>query len=196
MASDLSHLDDDRIRLALARVRRESTSQNGYAPKLIIGDVIRAAGVVLGQEAQTVEAVAAWDAAVHIADTFARQTETGWELRRHVKPADPACPQCEGSGMTFYTKDGHRFAADCRCKQITPIPGVAPRLADTVARLGGWGKLKGIPAEAYTFRRRDFIAEYLRAPNVERHVALAAGNRSGDLSRVQAGNLLDVPDGG
>ncbi len=192
MANDLMQLPDEQIRGACARLRRESrSSPNGFAPKLVLGDIVAAAGIILGSEAETVEAVAAWDLALRLADTFGRPIGDGYELRRLVGPPAPECERCAGAGMAIVQWEGRNFAKDCTCKAITSVPEFSDRLGDTVARLGGWGRLRSIPPDYFALRRKDFIAEYVRWVKVEKHLNSGNRKRSG-LTKISSDDLISL----
>lgn len=200
MALDLCHLEDRQIDVALARCRRESISSNGYPPKLVLGDILKKAGLVMGDEAESVEGVAAWDEAVKLAEKFGRPVGDGIELRRFVNPPLADCPLCTGSGMVVKAHGSSNVASVCSCKVVEEVPDVPERLKDSVARLGGWVKLKAIPPEAFPFRRRDFLAEYARWAKVSESAKtfrrLGAGEPKGHLTSAQ--KLLQgiIPESG
>jgi len=180
MAADLYHLSDRQIAEALARCRRELKSSNGFAPKLVLGDILAFAGLVMGDEAVSIDAVGAWDAVVGVAARFGA---TG-ELRRHVEPPLPDCPQCHATGTVLrQDEQGHNWASPCPCKVVTEPPAIPQRILDTVARMGGWSMFYDIPTSAYPFRRRDFMAEYSRWEKVETQLetwrALGSGSAPG-----------------
>ena len=182
MAIDLCHLSDRAIDCALAKCRREAKSVNGFAPKLIIGDILASAGLVLGEEAESMEAVAAWDQAIEIARKYARASGGGMELRRFVHPPLADCEACSGSGMVVRAHGSSNVASPCPCKVIEEVPELEKRLVDAVTRQGGWVKFKDVPTDAFFFRRRDFLAEYQRWSKVE--------NQASNFRRIGASSTL------
>lgn len=165
----LSPLDDITIRNALERTALEIRGKDGFAPKLLLQDVLDRAGIITEAEADQMDAVLAWDAVEKIAARFGRYDEDGdVVLRPFVSKPKPNCRRCKGKGMTMHGRlDGDRYVRDCDCRTREEVPEISQRIYDAVRRLGGWNAVKDIAAERYPFVKRDFIQEFTRWTKIE-----------------------------
>jgi hypothetical protein len=174
---DLASLTDDQIKIGLERTRREVKGKDGFAPKLILQDVLSRAGVMTEDEVESLDAVAAWDEAERIVARFGWHDSSGEVvLRRRVGPLYEDCTRCQGKGFTvgmetYKDERGreseHQVVGYCSCREVEEVPEIAPRLLDTVKRIGGWTALKNISSTRFPFTRRDFLLEYMRWRKVE-----------------------------
>lgn len=204
---DLAHLPDDDIRRGVQRTRREVKGSNGFAPRLILQDVLDRAGVVTEASAEEMESIAAWDTVTMIADRFLKTkiSEDGGRgesvLRRIVGKPLADCPECRGSGRFMREKDGNRFVVDCRCRPVEELPKISDRIEDVVRRLGGWVMFKDIKPSSFPFVRRDFLLEFGKwkkveafrssLPEGERMLVLGRGdNHLAEVSRMDS--MLDT----
>jgi hypothetical protein len=200
---DLSQLTNEQIRTGLERTRREVRGGKGFAPKLILQDVLERAGVISEEEVESLDAVAAWDEAERLVDRFGFYNGAGdVVLRRRVGKPEKECETCHGEGftigmVTYKDQRGresqHQAVKDCNCRSIEELPDISPRLQDVVRRIGGWGVLKDIPPARFPFTRRDFLLEYGRWRKVEslpgpKGSMLAIGNMAGG----SASDLLET----
>lgn len=189
-AAELSKLQDRDIRIGLRRVMHEVKGSNGFAPKLILQDVLDRAGVVTEASAEEMEGIAAWDTVTMIASRFlkAKVSEDGAigesVLRRIVGKPLADCPECRGSGRYLREKDGNRFVVDCRCRPVEEVPTVSDRIEDVVRRMGGWVMFKDIKPSSHPFVRRDFMQEFGKWKKVESYrSSLPEGERMLVLGR-------------
>lgn len=184
LLKDLANLDDAVVHRGLVTIARKAKSRNGFAHKLVLADIIEAAGVVLESEGEELAAIAAFDHAVYCADKFGRSDgDGGIMLGRRVRIPDVSCELCEGRGLVVKMNEkGNRWAEDCPCKIIEPAPEVSERVLIVVMRLGGWVRFKNIHPDKHPFMRKDFLTEYVRHNRLERYKhRLASGETTGTL---------------
>jgi hypothetical protein len=180
-------LTDDEIVAALERCRLEIRSVNGFPPRLTAADILEKGGIVYGGQAEDLEAVRAWDFLTYLSERHMRRDDGEVILTRHVTAGPDDCPKCEGRRITVSVKAGRNVAEECDCRTITPCPEVPDRLAKTVRRMGGWSMFYEIAPKNYPFVRRDFLAEYVRAGQLDNVVCLTDGPRHrGELASVSS----------
>jgi hypothetical protein len=188
----LAPLDDVTIRNALERTALEVRGKNGFAPKLLLQDVLDRAGIISEAEADQMDAVLAWDLVEQVAARFCFYNQDGdVVLRAFVGKPKLDCKRCHGKGMTMHGRlDGDRFVKDCNCRMREEVPVISQRIKDTVRRLGGWNMVKEIPSDRYAFVKRDFMAEFARWTKIESF----RGSTGGEL--VAVGKMIESDAGG
>lgn len=170
---DLAHLPDESIRHGLERTRREVKGSNGFAPRLILQDVLDRAGVVTESSAEEMEGISAWDTVMMIAEKFVKVKismdgdRSDPVLRKLVGKPIADCAACKGSGRYLVLKGEDRWVADCPCRPVEVVPMISDRITDVVTRMGGWGMFKDISQRSFPFVRRDFLLEFGRWKKVE-----------------------------
>lgn len=191
-AARLARLADRDIRRGLNRVIDEVKGSNGFAPKLILQDVLDRAGVVTEASAEEMEGIAAWDTVTMIASRFLKQKvsmEDGARpgdvvLRRIVGKPLADCPECKGGGRYIKQVGDDRFVVDCTCRPVEEIPQISDRIEDVVRRMGGWVMFKDIKPSSHPFVRRDFMQEFGKWKKVESYrSSLPEGERMLVLGR-------------
>jgi hypothetical protein len=172
-AYDLSHLPDADIKRGLERCRREVKGTGGFAPRLILQDVLERAGDVTEGDAKQLEAECAWDVLMVLVEKFARRSECDEVvLRRSVGKPSPECSKCHGEGMFFVVEGGAQKVSRCDCRVIVEVPDIETRTAAVVRSMGGWGTFKDIPTKSFPFVKRDFLAEYGKQEKTEKYKLL------------------------
>jgi hypothetical protein len=188
----LAPLGDVTIRNALERTALEVRGKDGFAPKLLLQDVLDRAGIVSEAEADQMDAVLAWDFVEQIAARFCFYDQDGdVVLRAFVSKPKPECENCSGKGwMLLGTPGGTRYVKDCNCRSREEVPEISQRIEDTIRRIGGWSMVKEIPQERYPFVKRDFMAEFARWTKIESF----RGSTGGEL--VAVGKMIESDSGG
>lgn len=160
MASDLARLPLPRVEHALARCRREIRGSNGFAPKLLLPDILDRADVVLGDQAEQAEATVAWDLVLHVANKFLEHDShrDTWKLR------DRTQVRFEGGVAKLVI--------------VEHIPEISQRVSDTVFRMGGWQNFRKIAPKNEPFIRKQFFEEFKQWRKVE---ALRPQLKSGEV---------------
>jgi hypothetical protein len=183
----LAPLEDATIRNALERTAFEIRGSKGFAPKLLLQDVLDRAGIISEAEADQMDAVLAWDMVERVVARYGFYNVDGdVVLRPLVSKANEKCERCGGQGWTLLGEPGgDRFVKDCVCRMREEVPEISQRIADTVRRLGGWNTLKDISQDRYPFVKREFIAEFTRWTKIESFRASSGGEL------VAVGKLTD-----
>jgi hypothetical protein len=180
------------IRTALERTAVEVRGSKGFAPKLLLQDVLDRAGVISPAEAEDLDGILAWDLAERVADRHGYYDQDGdVVLRPRVSKAKENCKRCHGKGVTMHGRlDGDRFVRDCACKTREEIPAISQRITDSVRRIGGWSAIKDCTQERYPFVKRDFLLEYGRWTKIESF----RGQSGGEM--ISIGQLVEPEAGG
>jgi hypothetical protein len=195
----LAPLEDTVIRNALERTALEVRGKDGFAPKLLLQDVLDRAGIVSEAEAVQLDAILAWDFVERVVTRYGvYNTDGDVVLRPLVSKANEKCERCGGQGwMLLGEPGGDRFVKDCACRTREEVPEVSQRIEDAVRRLGGWNTVKDIAQDRYPFVKREFIAEFMRWTKIESFRGttggelVAVGRLTGGSGGVDLDSLLD-----
>jgi hypothetical protein len=203
MTADIGKLQVTREQLAhaLYRCRTEIRGTGGFAPRLTTPDIMERMGIVVGDEADKLDAVAAWDLVVEVAQKHAKHRDGSWSLRPLVSAPKIDCADCSGSGITFREKEvdtiqgkrPERLASICQCKIALAVPDISDRVRDTVRRMGGWGTF--VEIDKHHFVKKEFMLEFTRWSKVEeRHALISSGERTRGLGSGLTRAKLSLPE--